>query len=86
MQMHGTSSLAQSVDRFRQTRIPAVSAIVGRSAPAVVQAATNSPELFERDHMPGVGNRRLLRRSKEMMNQMRQANPGLVVLAEAEIA
>ena len=53
----------------------------GRPTLALVGDLTYDARLLERGHVPGVGNRRLLRRSTAMMNQLRQANPGLVVLA-----
>ena len=53
----------------------------GRPTLALVGDLTYEARLLEHGHVPGVGNRRTLRRSTAMMNQLRQANPGLVVLA-----
>jgi N-acyl homoserine lactone hydrolase len=53
----------------------------GRPTLALVGDLTYGVHLLDRRHVPGVGNRRLLRRSTAMLNQLRQANPGLVVLA-----
>jgi N-acyl homoserine lactone hydrolase len=47
---------------------------------ALVGDLTYAAPLLEREHMPGVGNRPLLRHSSAMMNQLRAATPGLVVL------
>jgi N-acyl homoserine lactone hydrolase len=53
----------------------------GRPTLALVGDLTYEARLLACGHVPGVGNRRVLRRSTAMMNQMRQASPGLVVLA-----
>ena len=53
----------------------------GRPPLALVGDLTYDVHLLERGHVPGVGNRRLLRRSTAMLNQLQQAHPGLVVLA-----
>jgi N-acyl homoserine lactone hydrolase len=53
----------------------------GRPTLALVGDLTYDVHLLERGQVPGVGDRRLLRRSTAMLNQLRQANPGLVVLA-----
>jgi N-acyl homoserine lactone hydrolase len=53
----------------------------GRPTLALVGDLTYDVHLLDRAHVPGVGNRRLLRRSTATLNQLRQANPGLVVLA-----
>jgi N-acyl homoserine lactone hydrolase len=53
----------------------------GRPTLALVGDLTYDVQLLERGHVPGVGNRRLLRRSTAMLNQLRQTHPGLVVLA-----
>jgi N-acyl homoserine lactone hydrolase len=53
----------------------------GRPTLALVGDLTYDVHLLDRGHVPGVGNRRLLRRSTAMLNQLRRANPGLVVLA-----
>jgi N-acyl homoserine lactone hydrolase len=41
---------------------------------------TYAADLLKREHVPGVGNRRILRRSSAMMNQLQAATPGLVAL------
>jgi hypothetical protein len=48
---------------------------------ARVTALRSKVGLLERGHVPGVGDRRLLRRSTAMLNQLRETHPGLVVLA-----
>jgi N-acyl homoserine lactone hydrolase len=53
----------------------------GRPTLALVGDLTYDAHLLERGQVPGVGNRRQLRRSTAMLNQLRRANPGLVVLA-----
>jgi N-acyl homoserine lactone hydrolase len=53
----------------------------GRPTLALVGDLTYDAHLLERGHVPGVGNRRLLRRSTAMLNQLRENHPGLVVLA-----
>jgi glyoxylase-like metal-dependent hydrolase (beta-lactamase superfamily II) len=53
----------------------------GRPTLALVGDLTYEARLLACGHVPGVGNRRVLRRSTAMMNQMRKASPGLVVLA-----
>jgi N-acyl homoserine lactone hydrolase len=53
----------------------------GRPTLALVGDLTYDVHLLDRGHVPSVGNRRLLRRSTAMLNQLRRANPGLVVLA-----
>lgn len=52
----------------------------GRPTLALVGDLTYAAQLLEREHMPGVGDRRRLRRSSAMMNMLRAATPGLVVL------
>jgi N-acyl homoserine lactone hydrolase len=47
---------------------------------ALVGDLTYAADLLKREHVPGVGNRRILRRSSAMMNQLQAATPGLVVL------
>jgi N-acyl homoserine lactone hydrolase len=47
---------------------------------ALVADLTYAADLLVRGHLPGVGDRRVLRRSSDMMNQLRAATPGLVVL------
>ena len=53
----------------------------GRPTLALVGDLTYDVRLLERSHVPGVGNRCLLRRSTAMLNQLRETCPGLVVLA-----
>lgn len=53
---------------------------VGKPTLALVADLTYAANLLEREHMPGVGNNRVLRRSSAMMNQLRAATPGLVIL------
>ena len=53
----------------------------GRPTLALVGDLTYNVHLLERGHVPGVGNRRILRHSTAMMNQLRLASPGLVVLS-----
>lgn len=53
----------------------------GQPLLALVGDLTYDVRLFDRGHVPGVGNGRVLRHSTVMMNQLRQAHPGLVVLA-----
>jgi N-acyl homoserine lactone hydrolase len=60
-----------------------ISLIVRRSDKptlALVGDLTYAAHLLESQHMPGVGNRRILRHSSAMMNQLRAATPGLVIL------
>ena len=52
----------------------------GQPTIALVGDLTYDVHLLDRGHVPGVGNRRVLRRSTAMMNQLRRATPGLVVL------
>ena len=52
----------------------------GKPTLALVGDLTLAAHLPESQQMPGVGNRRILRRSSAMMNQLRAATPGLVVL------
>jgi N-acyl homoserine lactone hydrolase len=52
----------------------------GRPTLALVGDLSYAAHLLERGHLPGVGNRRVLRRSTAMLNQLRAATPGLVVL------
>jgi N-acyl homoserine lactone hydrolase len=47
---------------------------------ALVADLTYAADLLARGHLPGVGDRRILRRSTDMMNQLRMATPGLVIL------
>ena len=48
---------------------------------ALVGDLTYEVHLLECGHVPGVGDRRMLRRSTAMLNQLRETIPGLVVLA-----
>ena len=48
---------------------------------ALVGDLTYDVRLLECGHVPGVGDRRMLRRSTAMLNQLRETIPGLVVLA-----
>ena len=48
---------------------------------ALVGDLTYDVHLLDRRHVPGVSNRRLPRRSTAMLNQLRQGNLGLVMLA-----
>lgn len=60
-----------------------ISLIVRRPAKptlALVADLTYAAHLLESEHKPGVGNRRVLRRSSAMLNQLRGVTPGLVVL------
>jgi N-acyl homoserine lactone hydrolase len=52
----------------------------GKPTLALVGDLTYVADLLKREHLPGVGNRRILRRSSDMMNQLQAATPGLVVL------
>jgi N-acyl homoserine lactone hydrolase len=52
----------------------------GKPTLALVADLTYAAGLLTRGHLPGVGDRRVLRRSTDMMNQLRVATPGLVVL------
>jgi N-acyl homoserine lactone hydrolase len=52
----------------------------GKPTLALVGDLTYAADLLSREHLPGVGNRRILRRSTDMMNQLRSATLGLVVL------
>jgi N-acyl homoserine lactone hydrolase len=52
----------------------------GKPTLAVVGDLTYAADLLARGHLPGVGNRAILRRSTVMMNQLQAATPGLVVL------
>ena len=52
----------------------------GKRTLALVGDLTYAAHLLVREQMPGVGDRRLLHRSSAMMNQLRAATPGLVVL------
>jgi N-acyl homoserine lactone hydrolase len=52
----------------------------GKPTLALVGDLTYAAHLLEGNHLPGVGNRRILSRSSAMMNQLRAATPGLVVL------
>jgi hypothetical protein len=47
---------------------------------ALVGDLTYAAHLLEHARIPGVGNRRVLRRSTTMMNQLRAATPGLIIL------
>ena len=47
---------------------------------ALVADLTYAAHLLDSGHLPGVGDRRILRRSTAMMNQLQAATPGLVVL------
>ncbi len=53
----------------------------GRPVLALVGDLTYEARLLACGHVPGVGNRGVLRRSTAMMNQLRRASPGLIVLA-----
>jgi N-acyl homoserine lactone hydrolase len=53
----------------------------GKPTLALVGDLTYDVHLLERRHVPGVGNRRVLRRSTAMLNQLNETRPGLVVLA-----
>jgi N-acyl homoserine lactone hydrolase len=60
-----------------------ISLIVRRGAKptlALVGDLTYAADLLARGHMPGVGNRALLRRSTEMMNRLRVTTPGFAIL------
>jgi N-acyl homoserine lactone hydrolase len=46
----------------------------------MVGDVTYDAHLLETGHVPRVGSRRLLREATEMVNQMRQRHPGLVIL------
>ena len=50
-------------------------------ASALVGDLTYDVRLLKCGHVPGVGDRRMLRRSTAMLNQLRETIPGLVVLA-----
>ena len=52
----------------------------GRPPLLMVGDVTYDAHLLECGHVPGVGNRRLLRDATAMVNQMRQRHPGLVIL------
>jgi N-acyl homoserine lactone hydrolase len=52
----------------------------GKPTLALVADLTYAAHLLDSGHLPGVGNRRILRRSTDMMNQLRAATPGLVIL------
>ena len=52
----------------------------GRPPLLMVGDVTYDAHLLECGHVPGVGNRRLLRDATAMVNQMRQRQPGLVIL------
>ena len=53
----------------------------GRPTLALVGDLTYDARLLACGHVPGVGNRRILRRSTTLMNQLRQSSCGLAVLA-----
>ncbi len=53
----------------------------GRPTLALVGDLTYDVHLLECAHVPGVGDRRLLRRSTVLLDQLRETHPGLVVLA-----
>jgi N-acyl homoserine lactone hydrolase len=53
----------------------------GRPTLALVGDLTYDVHLLGRGHVPGVGDRRQLRHSTAMLNQLRANHPGLVVLA-----
>jgi N-acyl homoserine lactone hydrolase len=52
----------------------------GEPALALVADLTYAAHLLDSGHLPGVGDRSILRRSTAMMNQLRAATPGMVVL------
>jgi N-acyl homoserine lactone hydrolase len=52
----------------------------GKPTLALVADLTYAAELLTSGQLPGVGDRRILRRSADMMNQLRTATPGLVIL------
>jgi N-acyl homoserine lactone hydrolase len=52
----------------------------GRPPLMMVGDVTYDAHLLEAGHVPGVGNRRLLRDATAMINQMRQRDPDLVIL------
>ncbi len=52
----------------------------GKPTLALVADLTYAAGLLSSGRLPGVGDRRVLRRSTDMMNQLRVATPGLVVL------
>ena len=52
----------------------------GKATLALIGDLTYAAHLLESGRMPGVGNRRILQRSSDMMNQLRAITPGLVVL------
>jgi N-acyl homoserine lactone hydrolase len=52
----------------------------GKPTLALVADLTYAAHLLDSGHLPGVGDRSILRRSTAMMNQLRAATPGLVVL------
>ncbi|MEO3795392.1 N-acyl homoserine lactonase family protein [Nonomuraea sp. B10E15] len=53
----------------------------GRTPLLMVGDLTYDTNLMERGHVPGVGERRRLAATTEMVNQLRLSNPGLTVLA-----
>ena len=53
----------------------------GRPTLALVGDLTYDAQLLERSRVPGVGNRRLLRRSTAMLHRLQANCPGFVVLA-----
>jgi N-acyl homoserine lactone hydrolase len=52
----------------------------GRPALMMVGDVSYDAHMLEAGHVPGVGNRRHLRRTTAMVNQMRQRHPGLAIL------
>jgi N-acyl homoserine lactone hydrolase len=52
----------------------------GKPTLALVGDLTYAAHLFEHEHMPGVGNHRVLCRSTKMMKQLQAVTPGLVIL------
>jgi N-acyl homoserine lactone hydrolase len=66
-------------------KLHALSALLLGCALALVGDLRYDVQLLDRGQVPGVGNRRLLRRSTLMLNQLRGANPALVVLATHEL-
>jgi N-acyl homoserine lactone hydrolase len=52
----------------------------GKATLALVADLTYAANLFTRKHPPGVGKRSDLRRSTDMMTQLRDATPALIVL------
>jgi hypothetical protein len=47
---------------------------------ALVGDLTYAAHLLKSQHLPGVGDRRILQRSSAMMNQLQAATPGFIIL------